>query len=402
MLTKLRLKNWRSVKDETIDFTPITVFIGANSSGKTNILDALRFLQYSGTEGNRGLVGAILYNPRWGGRDKIRTIGVPEHEPTDIEFSFQPRPDAELLTRTSSMRFLQTDSPLLEYKSRLTYGTETVDDPEPVELPLRANYSQTSAFTANDSAYAIKAFVDTYITRRWQIFDELVKPNLSLPSNVRGPGDLYVVDEDAENIPYMLDYMRSQHPDLYEKLQDDIFWLLNHINRLEMKHTERELSVIVREKAHKGLEAPSISAGTRRLIAMLTAVYALDMDNSRVQSMSFGFQPSPEWNIPIKDMPGLVVIEEPDTALNPGILRNFVEQLRVYTEGDHPRQFILTTHNPRFLDYFKPEEVRVVSRDEQGYTTVSGIPKHIPEVWLEDGYTLGEVWMTHSLGGLPE
>jgi predicted ATPase len=100
-------------------------------------------------------------------------------------------------------------------------------------------------------------------------------------------------------------------------------------------------------------------------------------------------------------MPGLVVIEEPDTALNPGILHNFVEQLRIYTEGDAPRQFILTTHNPRFLDYFRPEEVRVVSRDENGYTTVSHIPDHISEVWLED-HTLGEVWMTRSLGGLPE
>lgn len=57
MLTRLRLKNWRSVKDATIDLSPITVFIGANSSGKTNILDAIRFKRDSLT---KGLVQVVL------------------------------------------------------------------------------------------------------------------------------------------------------------------------------------------------------------------------------------------------------------------------------------------------------------------------------------------------------
>jgi predicted ATPase len=64
---------------------------------------------------------------------------------------------------------------------------------------------------------------------------------------------------------------------------------------------------------HGGKEAPTISAGTARLLAMLTAYYALDVRLAQIQ------------------MPGLVVIEEPDTALNPWLLRNFVEQLRNYT-----------------------------------------------------------------------
>jgi AAA15 family ATPase/GTPase len=41
MLTRMTFKNWRSLRDVTIDFTSITLFIGANSSGKTNILGVL-------------------------------------------------------------------------------------------------------------------------------------------------------------------------------------------------------------------------------------------------------------------------------------------------------------------------------------------------------------------------
>jgi len=51
MLKQLHLKNWRSLRDVTIDFTPITVFIGANSSGKTNIIDALKFRRDSTKNG---------------------------------------------------------------------------------------------------------------------------------------------------------------------------------------------------------------------------------------------------------------------------------------------------------------------------------------------------------------
>lgn len=101
-------------------------------------------------------------------------------------------------------------------------------------------------------------------------------------------------------------------------------------------------------------------------------------------------------------MPGLVVIEEPDTALNPGLLRNFVEQLRNYTEDpERPRQFILTTHNPYFLNWFKPDEVRIVERDEQGYTSVQPISEAVRSILL-DKYPLGEVWTTRAMGGVPE
>jgi hypothetical protein len=61
----------------------------------------------------------------------------------------------------------------------------------------------------------------------------------------------------------------------------------------------------------------------------------------------------------------------------------------------------LTTHNPTLLDYFKPEEVRVVERDEQGYTRVNKVPDYMKDIWL-DKHGLGEVWLTRSLGGVPE
>lgn len=44
MITELRLRNWKSFSDATLFIDPITVIIGTNASGKSNIFDALKLL----------------------------------------------------------------------------------------------------------------------------------------------------------------------------------------------------------------------------------------------------------------------------------------------------------------------------------------------------------------------
>ena len=43
-LLSLQARNHRSLRDECIELTDLNLFIGANASGKSTILDALRFL----------------------------------------------------------------------------------------------------------------------------------------------------------------------------------------------------------------------------------------------------------------------------------------------------------------------------------------------------------------------
>ncbi len=45
MLKALRLRDFKSFVDETVELSPLTVLVGANASGKSNLLDALRFVQ---------------------------------------------------------------------------------------------------------------------------------------------------------------------------------------------------------------------------------------------------------------------------------------------------------------------------------------------------------------------
>ncbi|MEO8606400.1 MAG: AAA family ATPase [Chloroflexota bacterium] len=380
MLTQLRFKNWRSLKDVTIDdLQPINVFIGANSAGKTNILDALYFLRWALTNGIRD----AYY--RYASLYEFRTLTEPK-QAVELSFTYSTKigNKTKLLTYTLSM--LDEDlSP-----SEILKDSENIIWMESEFRKTKVRNADGTISEADSSDLGLSAFgrINTYpeiqhtfqfITQRWQMLDENFSPPLSLPIDSKKNIDL--IDPCADNLPTILNAIYKSQPEKYAELQEVAQWLLDHVSQLKVERTDLETRVIVEEKAFKNREAPTISAGTARLLAMLTAYYALDMR--------------------LKEMPGLIVIEEPDTALNPGLLGRFVSQLRNYTEGEYPRQFILTTHNPAFLDYFKPEEVRVVERDNQGYTHVKRIPEHIREIWLDE-YGLGEVWMTNSLGGIPE
>ncbi|GAB4423253.1 MAG: ATP-binding protein [Bacteroidia bacterium] len=47
MIKTIRLRNWKSFGDAQLHVDPLTVLVGLNASGKSNLIDALRFLQRS-------------------------------------------------------------------------------------------------------------------------------------------------------------------------------------------------------------------------------------------------------------------------------------------------------------------------------------------------------------------
>lgn len=71
MITRLKLKNWRNFLDADIPFSDRTYLLGANASGKSNLLDAFRFLRdVSKTQGG-GLQKAVFDR---GGIQKLRCL----------------------------------------------------------------------------------------------------------------------------------------------------------------------------------------------------------------------------------------------------------------------------------------------------------------------------------------
>lgn len=49
MIKSLRLENWKSFSEATQYIDPVTILIGTNASGKSNLLDALELLRRIGS-----------------------------------------------------------------------------------------------------------------------------------------------------------------------------------------------------------------------------------------------------------------------------------------------------------------------------------------------------------------
>ena len=60
------MKNFRSIRDAELELGPLTVLVGPNASGKSNLVDALQFLVDSLEQGlgysvrKRGGFGAVI------------------------------------------------------------------------------------------------------------------------------------------------------------------------------------------------------------------------------------------------------------------------------------------------------------------------------------------------------
>ncbi|MHB8629986.1 MAG: AAA family ATPase [Aggregatilineales bacterium] len=396
MLTQLHFKNWRTLRDVKIDnMTPITVFIGANSSGKTNILDALHFLRRATTN---GIVDSVQ---AWDGRRNIRFAGATDNDEIVLAYSFKARPDLETITSQLAMKFEGQDIPF-SFRSHLQYGPNKLSDDGYMEVPLRDFRVLPAIFIdeKTDELFKQLQIVSELIKRnsgkRWQ----LLKENFAAPTSIESNQQLdsYSIAPDASNVPRILELMSQAAPEVYEELQADLLYLLPHITRVHIDHTENRIKLRVNERTIN-IDAPTVSAGTNRILSMLTAYHVLSIPTD---DTILGLPKDSLPYVRTVDLPGLVVIEEPDTAIHPLLLGNLVELLRSYTERKEPRQFILTTHNPQLLNYFQPEEVRLVERDPgTGETYVDTIPDSIKEIWLPK-HRLGEAWTSRVLGGIPE
>ena len=83
-------------------------------------------------------------------------------------------------------------------------------------------------------------------------------------------------------------------------------------------------------------------------------------------------------------------IEEPENFLHPNLLPVLAEECRSALQST---QLLITTHSPFFLDRLNPKEVRILWRNDSGYTSVRRA-SDIEDITnlMETGGLLGNLW----------
>jgi predicted ATPase len=99
--------------------------------------------------------------------------------------------------------------------------------------------------------------------------------------------------------------------------------------------------------------------------------------------------------LPHVNSTAILLIEEPETSLNPARISEVMEVLRTISSRI---QVILTTHSPLVINELQPQEVTLLTRDERTGTRATRLDRTMHFQQRQRVYSLGELWLSFADG----
>ena len=397
MITELSIEGFKSFGSpaETIELGPLNFVVGANASGKTNLLSALRFLQnavahdvsYATSElgGN-----AEVRSKRLRQRNTLKPVrlSLKLRKAFEIALTDNPEPDNTETVRSieydlvvdlrSGDDSVEIDREVLRAE-RVWHGDTNevglnrygrrIDivpgDGPPVRIP---EDESTRLGLVGVGFVSLPAMFLREEIRRWR-FHNIVPDIARQPCRDERAAALGPA---GEKLAAILRRMSGDDIDAISRGLRAIVPGLREVQpRISMDGTLTFR--ILEDKLKTGINPASASDGTVRLLALLVAT---------------------TWSVRNST---LITIEEPENGVHPHLAECLVEILR---SASQQCQIVVTTHAPDLLDHLEPHEV-ILCDKEDGFTRLrkaSGV-RDIEQ--FRKHFSLGELWSQGAIGAMP-
>ena len=185
-----------------------------------------------------------------------------------------------------------------------------------------------------------------------------------------------VLHNDARNLAAFLYSLQEHHQSEYHNILKAIQRIAPYFKDFVLKPNKYNNEHIVLRWQQKGCDdifnASQLSDGTLRFICLATLLLQ-----------------------PEELQPATIIIDEPELGLHPYAITMLAELVK---KAATKKQIILATQSIELLDHFKPDDVIVVDRTENG-SEFKRLNAERLATWLEDDYTLGELWNKNLFGG---
>jgi len=341
MITRLKVKNYRSIEEIDLTLSPLTVLVGKNGAGKSTILDVLRFVRDA-------LSVNISYAVKEGGEIRSFFRWTPDNIPLDIEILVEF--DSGTIAGQYSFVFgklngnglgikaercvINTPELILfdvseQNNSLVVSVNETTDNWSIDELPRNSPIIQLMAQLSKHKQ--VYASVISYLTDTE--FYNIAPKDIRKPQDITESGRL---SGDGSNIGEVLRQIAGDENGKIHFCQI-LGYMVDGVQDLRVTDAEGYYITALKHCHRDGEPWFSLaheSEGTLKALAFLAAIYQ-------------------------EHTHSLIAIEEPDTHLYLRAIAGISDVLR---EGLLRRQIIITTQSPDLLTRFGVDEMRIVEK----------------------------------------
>jgi predicted ATPase len=426
----IRVKNFRGLKNVTLGklaygpesepLTDMTVVIGKNGVGKSTLFDVFGFLADSlkfGVEEACDLRGR-------GGFEKIRSQG----QTNEIVFVVYYREDENICPMTyyisinvdDSGRPFVVDEQLLQHPKKQTHGQHTAflvlehgkgvvwegegkeieDDKEGIDFlkvydafPEGGDFEQISKEMAKEDGAELVELTDKRKLGIATLGALKQHPRISAfrkfiegwylsyftPDAARSlplAGAQQHLNSKGDNLANVVQFMEREHRDSFQSILNRIAEKIPGIDKIDTEKTsDGRLLLRFNDKGFQDpFYAQQMSDGTLKVFA-----YLLLLED-----------PSP---------PPFICIEEPENGLYHKLLETLAAEFRAHATGRKGgTQLFITTHQPYFVDALDPNEVWILDKGADGFSTIRrASDDELVKNMVAEGLPLGGLWYSDYL-----
>lgn len=359
MIETITVKNFKSITDMTLSLGNVNVFIGANGSGKSNILEAIAMV--AAERSAQIEVNSMIQK------------GIRIAKPDLMISSFYGQPS----NSTINVNISGTEG------ERIKYAVTNLT-PEDIYSTWNAPWS-TGARRGNikeavEKTDKLREYLSKYLIYSLSInaLRGLTSDSLQYPLGLNGEG----LDVLLNNIPKEEIMQIKESAKDYISWIEDIFFDSEEIYKMQGYKLGRSKSNLYfrdkfMQKKNNLFSAENANEGALELLFYLTLFIS-------------------------RKTPDIFAIDNIENGLNPRLCRFLMKKI-CELAVKNGKQVLITTHNPAILDGLNlndgSQRLYVVTRNDEGKTQAKRI--QTKEQTGEQRMMLSEMWMKGLIGGVP-
>jgi predicted ATPase len=378
-LTRVILKNYKSIAGCDVRLPPLCFLVGRNGAGKSNFLDALRLV----SDALNTSLDHALRDRNGINEVRRRSAGHPTHFGIRLEFRLPNEAYGFYAFRVGS----QKDGGFEVQKEECRIYENNALDVNPIYFGIENGQVKESSIAMPPAAKSDRLYLVNLsgFDEFRPLYDSLSRMgfyNLN-PDVIRTeqPPDVgLVLKRDGSNLASVLEKLAASAPGAKQKIEEYLSRVVPDIKGVTVRSVLSKEALEFRQ-ATQGSDEPwrffaaNMSDGTLRALGILVAIF---------QSEATKTNPPP-----------LIGIEEPESALHPaaaGALRDALSAAGQRT------QVLVTSHSPDLLDDKSVSADSILSVvNESGVTSIAAVDPASRSAIRDGLYTVGELLRTDQL-----